>query len=96
MRDSKMYDSPVRLSRYTFHHAAQIFDGTNGGSTAKNSINASMGYGIELHLRLRIVRIWCTRISPAKVTTVALGDNDSWEIEGDVEHRAQPEGPRAA
>jgi hypothetical protein len=90
------YERPVRLRRYTFTHTAQIYDGTHGGSSALHAIDATKGYVIELHLRLGIVRIWSTRFEQAKVTTVRLGDNDSWEVEGDVEVGRQPEGPRAA
>lgn len=96
MKDTKMYDSPVRLRRYSCTHTAQIYNSPNGGSDALSSIDSTKGYAIELHLRLRIVRIWCTRLEKAQVTTVALGDNDSWEIEGDVEHKPREEGPRAA
>jgi hypothetical protein len=97
---SKLYESPVRLATYRFTHMAHIADEMGGRTTPKNYLAAHQGYVMELHLRQRIVRIWSTRFPRAKVTTVVLGDNDSWTVEGDEEAAAkaepEPEGPRAA
>lgn len=92
------YDRPVRLQTLTWHKAVAIWDQPTGGSQMKDHLDARQGYVIELHLHRRYVRMWSTRYASSKVTTMLLGENDSWTIEGDCEQQPipAPEGPRAA
>jgi hypothetical protein len=95
MKSQVDYDRPVRLQYLRMQHSAQVVDSVSGQSTERNFIDSTKGYAIEMHLRSRIVRIWCTRFDKAPVTTIAVSDGMSWRVPGEVENTL-PEGPRAA
>ena len=98
MKDEKLYDRPVRLQYLRMRHTVRVFNSHSGGSEEFDYLQADRGFAIELHLRQRIIRVWCTRIAKARVVTLSLSDGMSWEVEGDVESCVQPapEGPSAA